>query len=294
MDSPHLVTFRESPTCNNHKKLYDKDNLCFIILIYITIGDNDIFLYRICLCVKCKIKELLCNIMGDYHELELFLEFLDVNCTIPNPDSAVTKFFVIYNFWPIFLGFIMLGITLVKCDYVFLLMTMSNFIDNGLNYALRTAVGPSSNLQGIDCPIEPEQMPALASQRIAVLYTVMWFLATFTYPRRLGKANVLCFNFCTVLALYSRMYIAFSTPAAMLIGCLIGVLEGFMLSLFFFYLMRHEYDKFIIMFLRTWYINIADTFTTHPDEAKSPETIGYEDSDNPCDNNGCTYHKGII
>lgn len=202
--------------------------------------------------------------MSDYQELRLFLSGLTSNCEIPNPDSVVTQFFIIYNFWPIFLGYVMFGLTLVKCDYIFLLLTATNFTDNWVNYVLRSWVGTSSNYQPETCPLIPEQMPALAAERISVLYTVIWFLATFTYPTRMGKSNILFLNFSSVLALYSRCYLGFSTPVQMFAGTGAGVVEGLILSLLFYFLKVHDYDKKIEYLLQYWYALFSENLSQYP------------------------------
>ncbi len=212
--------------------------------------------------------------MSDYEELESFMSPLNVICTIPDGDSLITSFFLIYNFWPIALGFLILGRTITKFNFILLLLTCTNFIDNGFNYMLRTAVGPSNNIQTALCPTNIAQMPALGSQRIAVLYTITWFLATFTYPYKLKKFVVLMINFCAVLALFTRMYLGFSSPLQMFVGCLVGIGEGFVLSIFFFFLRIHEYDSTIIHFLQKWYVDVTDNFITRDDFVDDRESYG--------------------
>ena len=204
------------------------------------------------------------KIMSDYSELKNVLDIIPSVCTIPYPNSTVTNFFLIFNFWPIALGFIFFGWSVVKCNYPFLLLTITNFIDTGLNYLLQEVIDERNNIQPEACPFNDKQMPALAGQRVAVLYTVMWFLATFTYPQKMGKSNVLWWDAWTALALYSRMYLWFSTPLQMLIGALFGIVEGVCLSFFFYFLMVHGYDFVIIEKLSHWYIHISDDFVIHP------------------------------
>jgi len=75
-----------------------------------------------------------------------------------------------------------------------------------------------------------------------------------------------------VLALFSRMYLSFSTPVQMFIGCLVGLGEGFFLSIFFFFLRAHDYDLKIVRFLNRWYINISEDFIDH-----AKHMVGRED-----------------
>jgi len=237
--------------------------------------------------------------MSDYDELELLVGSLNINCTLPNEDSLITEWLVIYNYWPIALGFIVFGVTITKCNYVFFLLTCTNYIDMGLNYVLRRMIGDSDNIQPANCELGLKQMPALGSQRVAVLYTVIWFIATFTYPGKMGKSNVLLINFCAMLALFSRMYLRFSSPLQMFIGCIIGTFEGFVLSVFFFYLKVHHYDRQIISYLKTWYIVLADDFITtdkYMDEKSREEGRGDEqiEKERREDDGKCTYHKEMF
>jgi uncharacterized membrane protein len=86
-------------------------------------------------------------------------------------------------------------------------------------------------------------MPALAAERVGVLFIVCWCLATFIYPTKMNKAYVLFINFTCVTALYSRMYLRLSTPSQMLAGMAIGIGEGMLFSLFFYFLRLHGYDN---------------------------------------------------
>ena len=234
--------------------------------------------------------------MSDYQELCEFLKPLDTVCIIPQPSSTITKFFLIYNFWPIFMGYVMLGLTVVKCDYVFLLLTITNFMDNWINYSLRSTINNSSLFQPSTCPLLDDQMPALSSQRIAVLYTVIWFLATVTYPTRMGKANILFINFSAVTALYSRLFLGFSTPEQMIVGALVGILEGVCFSLVFYYLKIHKYDRWICHYLSYWYQNVADEFIDHrecfDDVHRSAYTTQYTKDPSRPDN--CPPQKSLI
>lgn len=196
--------------------------------------------------------------MSDYQEFWMLMKTLDGPCVFPDVESVATEFFVLANFWPIFVGYLMLGLTVVKCNYEFLLLSASNFFDNWVNFTLRNWFGESDRYQPDTCPLLEKQMPALASQRIALLYTTIWFLATFTYPKVFGKSNMLFLNFSMVLALYSRLYLGFSTPLQMLVGSAFGVLEGLLLSLFFYYLKVHRYDQSIEALLRKWYTLFGD------------------------------------
>jgi len=201
--------------------------------------------------------------MSDYHELQLLMDDVPDDCIIPNPESIVTQFFIIFDFWPIYLGYIFMGLTLVKCDYSFLLLTTTNFLDYLLNYVIRSAGWETTSYQPETCFAGPHQLSALAAQRVTVLYIVIWFMATFTYPTRISKSNVMFINFSAVLALFSRLYLGFSTPQQMLIGAAIGVGEGLFFSFVFYFLMVRRIDRKFVRLMRNRYTNFTDDFIDH-------------------------------
>ena len=196
--------------------------------------------------------------MGDYKELGNFVLCAISACNVPSPDSVATDFFVVFNFWPIYLGFVMLGFTLTKCNYVFLLLTVTNYLDNTLNYLLREGIGKSDNFQLPSCPILVDQMPALASEKVVCLYTVAWFLVIYAYPTAPGKSNIVLLNFCAVLALFSRCYLGFSTPLQMVVGAGIGASEGIILSFIYYYLKIHRLDIVLVNLMTRYYRFFAD------------------------------------
>jgi len=131
----------------------------------------------------------------------------------------------------------------VNCEYKLLLFTSVNFLDNWINYAIRVGISSDKTFQPPACPINTLQMPALASERIAVLFVVGWFLVTWIYPTQLNKPYILAINFSAVTAIYSRLYLRLSTPEQMIAGALIGVTEGIILTLLFYFMRLHGYDN---------------------------------------------------
>ena len=184
--------------------------------------------------------------MSGWTDLSEITALYEAGCFLNNPTSIITKFFVVYDFWPIFLTFVVIGITLVQYEYTYFLLTIVMLADGGINYGIQQAVGDSDNLQPPTCPLEPRQMPALASERIIVLYIVGWYLVTYIYPRPVDVSKIWMFNIAAVLALYARLYLLFSTPSQMLAGAGIGFVEGLLFSWFFWWLKERGIDRVLI------------------------------------------------
>lgn len=184
--------------------------------------------------------------MSGFWDLTVLADYYETVCVGIDGDSAIAKFFVVYDFWPVFLSFVIIGITLVQYEYIYFLFTIVMLVDGAINYGAQKAVGASDNLQPPTCPIEPNQMPALASERIMVIYIVGWFLVTFVYPRPMSTTKIFMFNIAGVLALYARFYLVFSTPAQMLAGAAIGFAEGMAFGYLFWNLRKRGWDKRLI------------------------------------------------
>lgn len=170
----------------------------------------------------------------------------DANCILQNSGSIITNFLVFYNFWPLFLSWVVIGITLVHYEYIYFLFTVVLLADFGINYGLIMLFGPSTNIQPPTCPVDNYQMPALASERVIVLYVVGWFLVTYIYPRPLQVYKIWLFNVPAAIAIYDRLYLLFSTPEQMLVGAGIGFLEGLLFSLLFLWMKHVGLDKVLI------------------------------------------------
>lgn len=184
--------------------------------------------------------------MSGWTDLSEITALYSANCVLSHPNSIITEFFVVYNFWPIFLTFVVIGITLVQYEYTYFLLTVVMLADGGINYGLQQAYGDSTNFQPPTCPIEPKQLPALAAERITVLYIVGWFLVTYIYPRAVDTSKIWMFNIAAVLSLYARLYLIFSTPVQMLAGTVVGFVEGLLFSWLFLWIKEKGIDRVLI------------------------------------------------
>lgn len=184
--------------------------------------------------------------MGGILGLSLLTAYYASICIIPNPDSVITEFFVVYQFWYIALTFITFGFTIVQYEYIYFLLTVVMFSDMGINYGLQQLFGSSDNFQPPTCFVNLNQMPSRTSELIIVLYVIGWSLVTYIYPRGVEVSKIWMFNIAAALAIYDSLYLLFSTPKQMLVGAGVGFAEGIFFSIIFLWMKHKKYDRVLI------------------------------------------------
>lgn len=196
--------------------------------------------------------------MSDYSGLLLWIDLIKDKCIFPlDGNDHFLNFLIVFDWWPIYLGYIMFGYSLFNNNYTFLLLTITNFIDYGINVALRSMIDEPNKFQPLTCPIIDEQMPALATERITVLVTVAWIIANYIYPFVIRGWLVMLITLSSVLAIFSRTYLYLSTPSQLFVGVAVGLVEGLILSFLFCVLKIKNYDQIISNFMENWYSLIS-------------------------------------
>lgn len=168
------------------------------------------------------------------------------NCVLQNPTSIITEFFIQFYYWPTYLTYISIGITLVHYEYIYFLMTVVMLADWGVSTGARSAFGPSNNFQPATCPIEQNQMPAVPAERLVVLYVAVWYIFTYLYPRPAKLYYIWGLNIAAVLAMFDPLYLVFNTPEQMYVGAAVGFAEALAFAVLFEWVKRLGIDKMLI------------------------------------------------
>lgn len=182
------------------------------------------------------------------------------NCLLPNPSSIITEWFLTLYYWPNYLTAGMFLLTIFHYEYFYFLMTVVMLADWGINTAARNAFGPSNNIQPATCPIELEQMPALPAERIIVVYVVVWYIVTFLYPKTIQTYYIWVWSFAAVVALFTPLYLLFSTPEQAYVGAAIGAAEALCFVVLFEWVKYKGIDKLLIRSPKLFgFISLEDT-----------------------------------
>jgi hypothetical protein len=205
--------------------------------------------------------------MSSYSDLTSFAAIYE-NCVGFNVNDFLTKLFAIIDVWPVFLGFFFIGLTFIHKEAFFFLLTAALLADWGINSGLQILVGASNNVQPASCPISDMQMPAMSSEMMVMLWTFGFGMVILVYPRAVSGMNIVFIVAASQIAIYSRIYLIFSTPSQLLAGAAIGFLEG-MVYLSLVSLMRYYgLDRAMIAAPNLFYIlpPMSDTimFPTEP------------------------------
>lgn len=174
--------------------------------------------------------------------------------TCSNLDGGfVDGFFIMINFWPSFVAFILVGIVLEHTEIFYSAFAWAFWGEWLINWGIRLAV----NVPGPQFGCEPSvQVPALATDLLtfATLFLMIMSAYAFDFPIRWYK--MLMITIFAPIAIYSRVFLKFNTPGQLLWGVLAGLVMSILWSLLIYYVLRRWRTSILYKtFLGTDYID---------------------------------------
>lgn len=171
-----------------------------------------------------------------------------VGACIGYTNTYLSQLFVVFDYYPIYIAFTMLGLTFTHFEAFYWLLTMILFIDAPLNFGIQTLIGTSNDIQPPGCPIRDEQMPAAGVQEIVALWVVGWGMVLAVFPRHVGTQKIAFFTGFASLAVYTRIYLIFNSTAQMLAAAAIGLAEGVVYLFILAALRDNDIVRYIVEF----------------------------------------------
>ena len=172
-------------------------------------------------------------------------EMLEKEC-INFEYSTISGLFFVYNFWPLFIGFLTFGM-LIQHKEVFYFIVFSGMVFNTLiNWGLREAIGQVGPEP--DC-FADKQMPAYQSDFLSFLTTTIMLSSGYIYQVPLRSFRIGLLWIAGPIGICARIYLRANTPQQLMAGVGFGILEGFLYSMILLYIFT--YTRIEKWFLRT-------------------------------------------
>lgn len=174
--------------------------------------------------------------MSFYFDLTSIGKVYEAEC-INYHDSWLSGFFAVYDYWPLFLSFAFIGLTLEHREIFFCLVLKGTFINGLLNWGFREAIGQAGPEPSCS---SSTQNPAYASDGLTFLFIILLCSSGLIYdvPIRWFKLSILWVG--GPLALYTRVWLRFNTGLQLLAGCGFGLIEGVLYCLLLYYVFTYE------------------------------------------------------
>lgn len=137
-------------------------------------------------------------------------------------------FLVAFDYYPIFLFVATFSISIYYSDIFLALLGFALSFDWFLNYALAQAFRQPPVTPG--CGPEFE-MPSFSSQHAVFFACSLWIFALL-YNYRVSPPRAIGLTFLLGTVMYARLYIGIASPAQLLVGALVGVIESSLFMLF--------------------------------------------------------------
>lgn len=173
-------------------------------------------------------------------------------------DTLTSRFFVAFDFWPIIVGAVGVGVFVAHKEVFYTLLITGWTLNALINWGLREAIdqiGPESLC------FSAKQMPAYAGDGIAFLGASFLVASSYIYSVPLRFFTIVMLSVGGPLALYTRLWLHANTPAQMFAGAGFGLAE----ALIFLFILKYvfTYDRINRWFLmsNTWLVgaNYQDT-----------------------------------
>ena len=200
--------------------------------------------------------------MSFYFDLTSIGKVYEAEC-INYSDSWLSGFFAVYDYWPLFISFAIIGLTLEHREIFYCLVLKGMFLNGLLNWGFRELIGQAGPEPGCSAST---QNPAYASDGLTFLFVTLLCASSMIYrvPIRWFKLSILWIG--GPLAIYTRVWLRFNTGLQLLSGVGFGLVEGILYCLllnFFF-----TYDRIDRWFLRGG--TFRQGLRRHKDTPQSP------------------------
>jgi len=158
-------------------------------------------------------------------------------------NNYVSGFFLVFDFWPIYVAFILLAIKINRAEIFADVVLAGGSLDLVINWVFRDYVFSQNGPEYV-CS-SSYQMPAYASSALCFLFTTLIISSGFIYKVKLSFVNSFMLFVGIPVALYARVWLRFNTGPQLLVGALFGIIEGVVYCFFMKFVFTYK-------FLRKW------------------------------------------
>lgn len=148
-------------------------------------------------------------------------------CPLYDPTPFFASVFIIINYYPLFFDVSLWVITIYAWEFFFSYLSLAVLIDLLISYALRYIILSPQRFPNCG----PNYgMPAYSSELMLLLNT-MGICYIILWNRKISLVKIGILNLVTMVVILSRVYVGYNTNAEIIVGALIGTVEGFFYSI---------------------------------------------------------------
>jgi len=160
----------------------------------------------------------------DSKDLECCIED---NCPLYDSSLIFGSVFILIDYFPTYLSAGLTFISFYSSEFFFFYLWICIIVDMLINVALKLLIDNPTRFP--NCGSFSE-MPSYSSQLTTMLNTLFYILV-FTMNRNISSQKIVVLNITTLTVLVARIYIGINTLEELIIGALIGFLEGVLYGL---------------------------------------------------------------
>ena len=160
---------------------------------------------------------------------------VDPVCPLYDPNLFFASLFVLIDYFPTYVAAFLWGIAFYYWEFYFTYVGLVLVFDWGLNYGLKYAIGSSSRFPNCG---EVHEMPSYSTEMTLLLVT-MGICYAFLWNPDILLIKIATMNLIGLALVLARVYIGRNTIGELIIGALVGTIEGFFFSILL-YLIRRQ------------------------------------------------------
>jgi len=190
-------------------------------------------------------------------EFGVLAHIFDLSC-INYTGGYIEGFFIMINFWPLFVALILMGIVIEHTEIFYSAFAWAFWGQWLINWGIRIAI----NSPGPEAVCSPSvQLPTLSTDLMTFSTLFLMIMSGFAFDFPIRWYKLLMITILGPVVLYARVYLKLNTPQQMLWGVLSGFIGAMCWSaLIYFVLRRYKTSILYKTFLGTDYI---DTLMDH-------------------------------
>jgi len=157
-----------------------------------------------------------------------------VDCPLYNPTPFFAPAFILIDFYPTYVAVALYVISFYCWELYFGYASLCLFIDWGVNYVLRWLISAPQRFPGCGTS---SGMPSFSSEQAILLNTLgLCFVLLWSHNTSAMKIGIL--NIITTVVIFARVYIGINTRQEIIVGAVVGFIEGIFFTLMFYYFRR--------------------------------------------------------
>lgn len=156
------------------------------------------------------------------------------DCPLYNSQPFFAPIFILIDYFPTYVTVILYVISFYSWELYFAYVSLCLFIDWGVNILLRIAIAQPQRFPGCGSSYG---MPSFSSEQ-AILLNTLGLTLVLLWSYKTSALKIAALNVVTVIVILARVYIGSDTRQSVIVGGVVGFIEGIIFTLIFYYFRR--------------------------------------------------------